>query len=153
MIIKEIKDEDFINYKLPSMIVAFPKCSFKCGKNYCQNSSLHTCKDISISTVDIVDRYMRNPITKAIVCAGLEPFDSWNDLKDLITVFRSKSNDDIVIYSGYNIEEINPEYLDFLKNHSPIILKIGRYIPSLPSVYDNNLGITLASNNQYSIKV
>ena len=46
MIIKELRDEDFTNYKLPSMVVGFPSCTFKCEKEcpgckgMCQNSSL-----------------------------------------------------------------------------------------------------------------
>ena len=44
MIVKGIIDEDFINYKKPSMVIEFPYCSFKCdkecGQPVCQNSSL-----------------------------------------------------------------------------------------------------------------
>ena len=44
MIVKNILDEDFVNYKKPSMLIAFPSCSFKCerdcGKRVCQNSTL-----------------------------------------------------------------------------------------------------------------
>ena len=32
MLIKGIIDEDFLNYKKPSMVIAFPHCSFKCEK-------------------------------------------------------------------------------------------------------------------------
>ena len=33
MIIKDIQDEDIVNYKNNSMVVAFPNCSFKCEKD------------------------------------------------------------------------------------------------------------------------
>ena len=44
MVIKGIIDEDFVNYKKPSMTIEFPYCSFKCdkecGQQVCQNSAL-----------------------------------------------------------------------------------------------------------------
>ena len=111
MIVKEIRDEDFTSYKKPSMVVGFPSCTFKCerdcGQNICQNSALVTDPDIQINTYDIVNRYLSNPITKSIIMAGLEPFDSWGDLKLLIQRFREKTTDDIVIYTGYTYDELN----------------------------------------------
>ena len=92
MKVKGIIDEDFINYKKPSMYIAFPKCSFKCdkecGRAICQNSALVKEKDIEISINKIINRYVNNPITKSIVCGGLEPLDSWDDLQCLIINLR-----------------------------------------------------------------
>jgi hypothetical protein len=92
---------------------------------------------------------MNNPITKAIVCGGLEPFDSWIELLDFIKEFRYYSDDDIVIYTGYKEEEI-VDKVNVLKSYEPIIIKFGRYIPGQQSHYDEVLGINLASNNQYA---
>ena len=68
--IKGLVDEDFVNYKKPSMYIAFPNCTFKCdieaGCSICQNSSLANEPDIEISEEAIVERYMNNPITKAL---------------------------------------------------------------------------------------
>ena len=30
MVVKGIVDEDFVNYKVPSMTIMFPYCDFKC---------------------------------------------------------------------------------------------------------------------------
>ena len=61
MKIKHIIDEDFSNYKTPSMLVAFPNCSFKCekecGMKVCQNGTLHSAPDIEIDTYSLVKRY------------------------------------------------------------------------------------------------
>ena len=88
MIIKQLVDEDFVNYKKPSMFIAFPSCTFKCekecGQKMCQNSSLVKSPNLNISISSLVERYMNNPITKAVVCGGLEPFDSWEELKCFI---------------------------------------------------------------------
>lgn len=156
MIIKTIVDEDFVNYKKPSMFIAFPKCNWKCekecGMRVCQNSALATASDITKGVKTIVARYINNPITSAIVCGGLEPFDTWEDLYELITYLRIATQDDIVIYTGYYEEEIQ-EYVNRLKIFSNIIIKYGRYIPNQKSHYDKVLGIHLASDNQYAEKV
>ena len=110
MQIKNLVDEDFVNYKKPSMFVIFPHCSFKCdkdcGQHVCQNRELAKEKNQNIDVRDIVLRYLSNRITKALVCGGLEPFDSFDSLLSLVTTMRMHSTDDIVIYTGYNKEEI-----------------------------------------------
>jgi organic radical activating enzyme len=165
MIIKELRDEDFVNYRKPSMFIGFPSCTFKCekecGERCCQNSALAQAPIMDVNTYDIVNRYIKNPITKAIVIGGLEPFDSWGDLKLLIHRFREKTKDDIVIYTGYTYDELNySEPHDFIESKIQwlwqfpnIIIKFGRFIPNQQSHYDEVLGIKLASPNQYAERV
>lgn len=156
MIIKQLIDEDFVNYKKASMIIGFPYCSFKCdkecGQPVCQNSTLANAPEIRINSADIVDRYINNPITSAIVYQGLEPFDSWTDLISLTKTFRQYTNDDIVIYTGYNKDEIKHS-IEQLKEYKNIIIKYGRYIPNQKKHYDEILGIELASDNQFAEKI
>lgn len=156
MIIKQVVDEDFINYKKPSMFVAFPSCTFKCerecGEQMCQNKTLAKSQNINISASKLVDRYLCNQITKAILCGGLEPFDSWQDLHDFITCVRSKTNDDIVIYTGYKEEEIGYA-IDWLSMFPNIIIKFGRFVPNKQPHYDEVLGVKLASDNQYARRI
>jgi hypothetical protein len=155
MVIKGLKDEDFTNYKKPSMFIIFPSCSFKCDKengcNLCQNSHLAQEPEIYMPVLSIVARYKENPITKAIVCGGLEPFDSANNLANLVHVFRQHTNDDIVIYTGYEEWELlgNPYYEKILE-YSNIVIKYGRFRPDQTPHYDEVLGVKLASNNQYA---
>lgn len=152
MIIKQLLDEDFVNYKKPSMFIGFPSCSWKCdrecGMQVCQNSALASAPIKNIDFKTIVNRYINNPITSSIVCGGLEPFDTWDDLYGLVTYLRVSTQDDIVIYTGYYKEEIEV-YIDELKIFSNIIIKFGRYIPGCEKHYDEVLGIYLASDNQY----
>lgn len=158
MIIKGLIDEDFVNYKKPSMVIMFPSCSWKCekecGQRVCQNGVLAVNPNIDISSELIVERYVANPITKAIVLGGLEPLDSFGDLLYLIHVIRVEfaCNDDIVIYTGYREDEIERE-LDILASYENIIVKFGRYIPNRPSHFDEVLGVNLASENQYAVKI
>ena len=156
MKIKGIVFEDFLNYKKPSLFIIFPYCNFKCDKDcglkVCQNSSLAKEKEIEDSIDKIVDNYIKNDITKAIVCGGLEPMDSFDDLKELVSALRVKTNDDIVIYTGYREEEIEDKAND-LKQFANIIIKFGRYIPNDKEYYNDILGINLASRNQYAKKI
>lgn len=155
MIVKDILDEDFVNYKKPSMMIAFPYCSFKCdkdcGRAVCQNSPLVNEPNIDISYDNICKRYLSNPITESIVFQGLEPIDSISDVINLIMWFRIKYNclDDIVIYTGFNKDEID-WVIDKLKWMDNIIIKYGRYIPDQEPHYDEVLGVNLASDNQYA---
>ena len=78
MQLKGIRMEDFTNYKKPSMFIAFPSCTFKCEKEcnrkICQNSELAKTPNIEVSTHEIVNRYLTNPITKAVQLPGCTAF-------------------------------------------------------------------------------
>lgn len=156
MIIKGIIDEDFVNYKLPSMVIEFPYCSMKCDKEYgvtvCQNSSLHKQPNINVDTDKLIQRYNDNPITCSIVCQGLEPIDSFAELILFISKLRCMGiDDDVVIYTGYTKEELTEkQYLELLKEFGNIVIKYGRYLPNNKPHYDDVLGVNLASDNQYA---
>lgn len=157
MKIKGIIHEDFVNYKKPSMVVEFPRCDFKCdrecGQEVCQNSSLVKSPTHDVSVDKIVLSYLNNSITSALVCQGLEPFDSKEELYQLIKFFRKYSDDDIVIYTGYVEEELKLELVYLQTLYKNIIVKFGRFIPNSPSYYDETLGVFLASSNQYAKKI
>lgn len=156
--VKDIKYEDFVNYKKPSMFIAFPSCTFKCekecGQKMCQNSSLVQSPNKTVGVKTILNQYVNNPITSAIVMGGLEPFDSEEDLLILIAHLRVATQDDIVIYTGYTEDEIKSKeiYKELLK-FSNIIIKFGRYIPNQQKHYDDVLGVYLASDNQYGVEI
>ena len=156
MILKGLIDEDFVNYKKPAMVLEFPYCSFKCdkecGRQVCQNSGLATAPTVNIDIYELIIRYLQNPISEAIVCQGLEPFDSWDELKQFIIAVRMKTKDDIVLYTGYTKEELK-YYLTFLKKYDNIYIKYGRFIPDQDSHYDEVLGVKLASPNQYAERI
>ena len=156
MIIKDIVVEDFCNYKKPSLFIIFPYCSFKCdkecGKAVCQNSHLVKLDNKEVSLKTLINYYINNNITSAIVLGGLEPFDSWDDLLELIKEFREVTKDDIVIYTGYTEKELS-EKLNFLTRYDNIIVKFGRFIPDNKSHLDTTLGIYLSSENQYARRI
>jgi hypothetical protein len=159
MIIKSFVDEDFVNYRKPSMFIITPTCSFKCDKEngclMCQNSHLVHEPSHYVHTQLLVNRYLDNPITKAVVFGGLEPFDTVGDLIDFVYELRSHGcNDDVVVYTGYTEEEIKnrPAFKELYK-YDNIIVKFGRFRPNQMPHYDEVLGVNLASDNQYAKKV
>lgn len=156
MILKNIIDEDFTNYKKISMFLGFPYCTFKCdkecGRPVCQNSILAKTGSVEISINKVIDRYIKNSISDAVVCGGLEPFDTFDDLVTFIDAFRNISDDDIVIYTGYTEQELSKQ-INLLSNYKNIYIKFGRFIPDQEKHYDDTLGIYLASDNQYGKKI
>lgn len=160
--LRGIEFENFGNYKKPAMFLAFPYCrGFKCGAELCQNSPLALSPLLDYSTEAIVKAYTENHITQAIVCGGLEPFDSITDLTILINNLREATEDDIIIYTGYTEHEfehtlpqaIKDAYRYIITRYKNIIIKFGRYIPNQQPHYDEVLGVNLASDNQYAKKV
>lgn len=153
MILKFLVAEDFVNYKKPSMYLGFPSCSFKCNKEcgrcVCQNSALARTPNLDINIDKVIDYYMDNKITEAIVCGGLDPLDSWEELKCFIVNIRYWTPDPIIIYTGYNEDEI-ADKINILKYYENIVIKFGRYIPDRPKRFDELLGVELASDNQYA---
>lgn len=153
MIVKAIINEDFTDYKKPSMFIACPRCNMKCGAEYCQNNPLLKESDYDIDNDKIIKHYLDNNLTQAIVFGGLEPMDS-KDLWFFILKLRREYHcyDDIVIYTGYTKCEILDK-VTLLKEVPNIIIKFGRYIPNQTPHYDDVLGVYLASDNQYAEKI
>jgi hypothetical protein len=158
----DIIETDFVNYKVPCMTVMFPYCSFKCNKEcnkqVCHNTLLQDSELVELDIDEIVqDYYLPNIVTEAIVMQGLEPFDSFNDLKELVKEFSEWCNDDIVIYTGLTEKEFNlvayKVILDRIKQYPNIIIKFGRFIPNQEKHYDEVLGVDLASPNQYARRI
>ena len=162
-------EEDFTNYQKPGMFLGFPLCSGKCndeaGKIVCQNYTLNKAELIDISVDEIIRRYRNNPISKALICGGLEPFDTVHALYDICEAFRANFEDDIVIYTGYYPHEINKDVYAIAwalekkairkisYTGARLIVKYGRFIPGHKPHFDETLGVFLASDNQYAKRI
>lgn len=157
MRIKTIVDEDFVNYKEPVMYIGTAFCNGKCcveagiPLSVCQNDEWRANATITMADDDIIQRYINNSITTAICFAGLEPFEQFTEMHSFITKLRTeyKCDDTVVIYTGYYKDEIKSQ-IQTLAKYKNIIIKFGRYIPDSHSRYDEVLGVTLASDNQYA---
>lgn len=155
MKLKGIIDCDFTNYKEPVLTLEFPICDFKCDKlnncQVCQNNTLVTEPNIEISLDSVWQLYQQNPLTRGFCCQGLEPLDSIDELLSFIYYIRKIKycNDAIIIYTGYNKEEVT-KFIYQITQYKNIIIKWGRFIMNNKPHYDNILGVKLASDNQYA---
>jgi hypothetical protein len=160
MLVKAIIEEDFNHYQMPVLLICTTKCSGKCytegdiPPSVCHNSDLKNRLTLAIADKKIIKKYLSNPITSAVCLAGLEPFDQFEDVFNFISELRTahKCDDTVVIYTGYNKNEIFPK-INALKMFPNIIVKFGRYIPGQERHYDDVLGVRLASDNQYAEKI
>jgi pyruvate-formate lyase-activating enzyme len=157
--ISNLKDEDFVNYKKPSLFIGTCFCNWKCcdeagiSREVCQNYQLHNSKQHNLTFEQIYRRYINNPLTSAIVIGGLEPILQSEEVIGLIKYFREHNcHDDFVIYTGYYEEEIQ-SVLDTLKEYDNIIFKFGRFKPNQEKHWDEVLGVYLISDNQFGKKV
>ena len=160
MRIKTLIDEDFVNYKKSSMFIGSISCGGKCcieggiPLSVCQNDGWRKSAPIDVRDENIVKRYMNNGISQAIVLGGLEPMEQPDEVVELVRVLREDfgCHDDVVIYTGYYPDEVST-ILDRLREFDNIIVKFGRYIPNMNSRFDDVLGVHLASDNQYAVKI
>ena len=158
MKLKGIIDYDCTNYKEPVLTLEFPFCDFKCDKlnncQVCQNNSLIKEPTIEVSLKTIWELYKQNPLTKGFCLQGLEPLDSIDDVLNFIKYIRGNNfcNDPIIIYTGYDKEEVT-KFIYQITNFDNIIIKWGRFIKGQNLHYDRILGVNLASDNQYAEKI
>lgn len=160
MLLKTVIDEDFVNYKLPSMFIGTAFCGGKCcieagvPLSVCQNDEWRTIEPTYIDDTELCRRYLQNSITKVIVFGGLEPFEQFSEMCNFLATLRNdfKCNDDVVIYTGYYPGELASE-LELLKYYGNIVVKFGRFVPNAQRRYDPVLGVELASDNQYAERI
>lgn len=155
-----IVDERFDDYKKPAMFIGTISCGGKCcieagiPTSVCQNDGWRSRAPIEVDNFELCKRYLDNKVSEAIVFGGLEPFEQFYEMEEFIHDFRVilGCGDDIVIYTGYYPEEIK-EQLKILSAYKNIIIKFGRFVPNSTSRFDDILGVTLASDNQYAERI
>lgn len=159
MIVKLVKQDDFVQYKKPCVVVCFPNCTWKCcteagiPTSVCQNQEMCGLKDIDITPEDVYNLYKESLFAESICCSGLEPMLQFDDVLSLLKYFREHDCDaDFVIYTGYYRNEIEDK-IEQLAKYKNVIVKFGRYVPNQEKHYDEVLGVWLASDNQYAERI
>ena len=159
MIVKLVKQDDFVQYKKPCVVVCFPNCTWKCcteagiPTSVCQNQEMCGLKDIDITPEDVYNLYKESLFAESICCSGLEPMLQFDDVLSLLKYFREHDCDaDFVVYTGYYRNEIEDKVQELAK-YKNVIVKFGRYVPNQEKHYDEVLGVWLASDNQYAERI
>lgn len=163
MLLLDVKTDDVTDYKETSIYIAFPYCTGKCGDE-CQNRHLRGIyPSLNVTASDIYRLYSNLKTHKAVVMAGLEPLDSFNDVLDIVEEFFSRIKPvDIVIFTGYNYDEYKEQFEEKLiqivkgakrPEGKKLIVKIGRYdnVNYPGSWFCKTLGVNLATKNQFTI--
>lgn len=158
MLIKDIR-EVVGDWYCNAVLISSIACDWKCEKEgltplcSCQNSHLTKLPNIELSSKEIIDIYIKHETAKALIFAGLEPMLQIDEILEIIKDFRKEfSEDDIIIFTGYNKEELTPQ-LAKLRLYKNIYVKFGRYIADSKPKIDPVGGIILASDNQYIEKL
>lgn len=150
----DVKTDDVVDYKKTAILLAFPNCFKYCRG--CQNEHLRN-RQPNLHKVDkIVKLYNRLDEHQAIVCAGLDPFDSLADLEKLIIAFNNNDKPvDFVIYTGYNYENVKYNYIHenmyklITNDNFKLIIKYGQYDENNKNKYVSDiLGVELIGDNQ-----
>lgn len=155
-----IIDADFVNNsKCTFVIESGITCSFKCDKEndcqLCQNIALIKEPIIDTSIDRILEMYLNQNIAHSITFQGLEPLDNLKQLLWFIYYFRKICGDNIYIWTGYTEEECQ-DLIYFIQHETTwenIIIKFGRFRPNQKPHFDEVLGINLASDEQYALKI
>ena len=153
MRLKQIIDESFGDYKLCSMLLIADKCTWKCEG--CQNKHLSQLPSQIFPDEEILERFRNNPLTEAIVIGGLEPFEQLQELVIFIgEAIKSDFKVPIIIYTGFEIDDFDLYWSGFEPAakiyKGPVIVKFGKYIADKPSYFNEDLGVSLISDNQYT---
>ncbi len=148
----------FTDYKECGLKIATPSCTFKCCREQgmsdfsCGNYALESSEPIPITITHLLG-YFDTRIHKCLIFGGLEPFDTYDDMYNIIDAFVEVYEDcPIIIYSGYMPNEVDYKTRNLKKSfpNTKFIVKYGRYIPNMMPKKDELLGVTLVSGNQFA---
>ena len=153
-------EDNYQDYDKPSIKIMTSVCDFKCCKeqgldvSVCANHKYSSELPKKVPNESILGLFNHNrTICSSIVFGGLEPLKQMSELYYLCKYLRDNGVDeDIVIYTGYYPEELNPHDMLLIISLGSIIIKFGRYIPNSKPVFDKVLGVELISDNQFAVK-
>lgn len=158
MFVSGVIQERFSDYRKPALMLLAPTCTWKCctesgiPPDVCINNHLCSRQQYFLSVEEMWHMYSTNPITCALLFGGLEPMDSIDGVLTMARYFRAHTRDDIVVYTGYTHLECASKLGPFRELEN-MIFKFGRYQPGDRPHVDRVLGVPLASDNQYAIRI
>lgn len=128
MYIYDIDYESHIYGPGKRIVIWTQGCSLHCDG--CWNHALWPfTKGKMLDIPSILKAFQTDSSIKGITILGGEPLDQWSDLKLLIENVKSYHKT-VILYTGYELEEIQPLRLNWIKNHVDIFIP-GRYVHAL----------------------
>lgn len=147
--VRSLVDEDTGHYKETSFFIETSLAPLSLDEGF--NFSMKVARLLSWN---LISHYMDNPLMTAIVFKGDEPFQQYEGIFHFIKLLREDRfcMDTVVIYSDLSRADIHEE-VERLKIFPNIIVKFEPHIREYPPYFDNLLGATLSSDNQYALKI
>lgn len=102
-----------------------------------------------VSTGDIIKTIKRYDAIDGLTISGGEPFDQTDGLREIVEWFSSSMGSDILIYTGYTLEELRNKKnnnIDLILNRISVLID-GAYIDEL----NNGKGLRGSSNQNIYI--
>lgn len=102
-----------------------------------------------LTAEQILDKLPRDAIIDGLTISGGEPFEQVEGILELIKMFRSRYTEDILIFTGYTMEELYHGKSDKIKEifENIAVLVDGQYIES------KNSGVGLRGSDNQRIHV
>ena len=128
---------NFIHYPVYTLGIGkrigvwFQGCSIKCKG--CMSKYTWEFNEKYKKDVDEVIKEITSYPVKRITISGGEPFDQPKGLKYLLKELKEKGFEDILVYTGYEYDEIKDKYKDIFQYIDVLIT--GRFIEGLESDY------------------
>lgn len=124
-------------------------CSFGCKG--CMSPELQSKtagNEMSCEKIISALHKIKGPV-EGFTLSGGEPFDQAEELSALVSLLKEEFNDDIIIYTGYTLEELqerNCSFTDSVLDTAAVIID-GRYVDSL----NDGKGLRGSSNQRIHI--
>lgn len=124
--INSISNESYVNGPGKRCVIWLQGCSLKCAG--CFNPSLHPFKKTRKYEATELAAYLSSLDCEGITISGGEPLDQSKALYELIMSFKSLCNKNILLFTGYTLEEIkiSPQKIKTIMEADAVIS--GRYV-------------------------
>ena len=109
----------------------FQGCSIRC-KGCMSKYTWDFNEKYKMNIEELINKILKYPV-KRLTISGGEPFDQPEALKYILKTLKLKGFEDILVYSGYEFEEIQDKYRDVIKYVDVLIA--GRFKEGLESPY------------------
>jgi anaerobic ribonucleoside-triphosphate reductase activating protein len=139
MKIAHIEKSSYIYGPGKRVVVWTQGCSIRCKG--CWNKEMWSFeRGKFVDTSEIIELVKSDPELEGVTILGGEPFDQFEELKKLVSEL-SKHNISLIIYTGYELEEIYKKQFSEILNKIDILIT-GKYIEKLRNTEKQWIGST-----------
>ena len=146
MTIKNFIIEDFNSYQYPTATIILP-----IGDP--DENPIFPMPDDGMIELFVYNDKTRALVVKNFTSLNFSSFDEVIEILRKLRVEYKQKDSLFIVYTDFNKEDIQNELLRLKSYVGPVIVKFGKYDPTLPPKMDSVLGIMLSSSNQYAERI